>query len=180
MKLNWQDKDSVEKNINNEQIKQFLFHEGSLTQLIQQYCTGSFSVEVIAESWQLPIGDEAALLSLDNETSFIRKSLLKNNEQVLVYARTIIPKDTLTGKNEILTSLGEKPLGDVLFSDESTYRSEIRYAKIPVDCELHDEAIKKLNITTELWARQSLLYIEQKPLLITEIFLPAILECNKS
>ena len=37
-----------------------------------------------------------------------------------------------------------------------------------------------LSITSELWGRQSLVNIEQMPLTITEIFLPAILECIKT
>ena len=162
-------------------MQQFLFHKGSLTQLIQQCCSGLFSVEVIDESWLSAMADEAELLSLaNNENTYIRKSLLKNDNDILVYARTIIPEQTLTGKNEKLMTLGDKPLGDVLFNDESTYRSEMRYARISTDCELHTEATKGLNITSMLWGRQSLLYLEEKPLLITEIFLPAILECNKN
>ena len=180
MKLDWKDKKSAQLHLKEHQIQRFLFSEGSLTQLIQNNCSGFFNVQVLSETHNKAMDDEATLLSINiDESCFIRKSLLKNDEQTLVYARTVIPEKTLTG-NEELTTLGDKPLGDVLFSDESTYRSEIRYAKIPVDCEIYSEATKGLNITSELWGRQSLLYIEQKPLLITEIFLPAILECNKN
>jgi chorismate-pyruvate lyase len=36
------------------------------------------------------------------------------------------------------------------------------------------------NIMTELWGRQSLFYIHKNSLLVTEVFLPTILECRKS
>ena len=179
MKLKWLKKVSAEEEVSNEEIKQILFHEGSLTRLLQESCSGLFNVQVLSEAWQQAMTEELTLLSLkEDEISFIRKSLLKNNEQILVYARTVIPEKTLTGENEALASLGDKPLGDFLFSHESTYRSEIRYAKIPVDCELHIEANRDVHTDNELWGRQSLIYIEQKPLLITEVFLPAILECK--
>lgn len=181
MKLDWQNKESAETNISDKRVQPFLFQEGSLTHYIQQCCSGSFKVEVITESWNQAMSDETELLSLaNNEKTFIRKSLLKNDDQILVYARTIIPEKTLTGKNEKLTMLGDKPLGDVLFNDTSTYRAKMRYAKIPVDCELHNEATKGLGITIELWGRRSLVLFEQQPLLITEIFLPAILKCGKN
>ncbi len=181
MKLDWQNKESAKLNFSDERTHPFLFHKGSLTHYIQQHCTGSFSIELISEAWILPMSDEAQLLSLQNdEFTFIRKSRLKCDNQTLVYARTVIPKKTLEGENHKLTNLGEEPLGNILFNDSSTYRSEMRYAEIPVDCELHKEAINKLKITSELCGRQSQFFIKEQPLLITEIFLPAILECSKN
>jgi chorismate lyase len=181
LKLDWQNKDSALQNIIDKRVHPFLFHEGSLTYLIQEHCSGKFNIELISESWQQPMEDESILLSLtNNEASFIRKSLLKCDDLTLVYARTVIPVKTLSGKNQKLMELGAKPLGDVLFNDTTTYRSDMRYAKIPVDCDFYSDASKYLESESDLWARQSLIYIEQQPLLITEIFLPAILECGKN
>ncbi len=181
MKLHWQNKETAKLNLSDKRAHAFLFHEGSLTRFIQQSCKGVFNIELIAESWTQAMPDETQLLSLpSNEITFIRESRLKCDNQTLVCARTIIPEKTLTGKNKKLTKLGTTPLGDILFNDETTYRTDMCYAKIPVDCELHIEATKDLNIASELWGRQSLFYTEQQPLLITEIFLPAILECSKN
>ena len=181
MKIDWQNKESSLQDITDARVQPFLFHQESLTQFIQQRCSGLFNIELITESWQQAQQDEISLLSLTkNESTFIRKSLLKCDNENLVYARTVIPEKTLTGKNQKLTKLGDKPLGDFLFNDKTTYRSDMRYAKIPVDCELYNEATKSLNISSELWGRQSLVYIEKQPLVITEIFLPAILECKKN
>ena len=181
LKLDWQNKETSQQTISEKRVHPFLYHEGSLTRFIQQHCSGLFNLELISEEWQQPIMNEADLLSLtDNDTAFIRKVFLKDDEQVLVYARSVIPEGTLSGNNRRLLEMGEQPLGDFLFNDDSTYRDVMRYAKIPVDCELHTEATKGSDITSELWGRQSLFYIEQKPLLVTEIFLPAILECNKN
>ena len=63
---------------------------------------------------------EMHLLSLRNyEISFIRESYLSCNKKKLVYARTIIPRRTLNRKNEKLTKLGHKPLGEILFKNNN-------------------------------------------------------------
>lgn len=178
---NWLNKEASQQTISEKRVYPFLYHENSLTRFIQQHCSGLFNLELISEEWQQPIRNEADLLSLtDNDTAFIRKVFLKDDEQLLVYARSIIPEKTLSGNNKRLLEMGKQPLGDFLFNDDSTYRDVMRYAIIPVDCELHAEATNGSDVTSELWGRQSLFYIEQKPLLVTEIFLPAILECNKN
>lgn len=181
MKLHWQNKETTLAETSNTKIRDFLFHEDSLTQFIQQRCEGVFSVDLISESKHQALADEAQFLSLQSDdVTFIRKIHLKCDDQAVVYARTIMPQKTIEGENQWLTTLGSKPLGDILFNDETTYRTDMRYAKIPVHCELHDEATKNLNITSDLWGRQSLFYTKDQPLLITEIFLPAILECSKN
>lgn len=181
MKPDWKNKEVSQQTISEKRVYPFLYHEDSLTRLIQQHCSGLFNLELISEEWQRPLMNETQLLSLsEDETAFIRKVFLKDDNQALVYARSIIPENTLSGNNKRLLKMGKQPLGDFLFNDESTYRVKMHYATIPVDSELHTEAIKDSGITSELWGRQSLFHIEQKPLLVTEIFLPAILECKKN
>lgn len=181
MEPDWLNKEVSQKTFSEKRIYPFLYHEDSLTRLVQQHCSGLFNLKLISEKWQRPLVNEADLLTLTHdETAFIRKVLLKDDNRSLVYARSIIPENTLSGNNKRLLDMGQQPLGDFLFNDDSTYRDEMRYAIIPVDCELHTEATKGLDITSELWGRQSLFYIEQKPLLVTEIFLPAIMQCKKN
>lgn len=181
MKLHWQNKEDALLDTSDIALHDFLFHEDSLTRFIQQRCEGEFNIELMSESLQLAMSDETQFLSLQSdEITFIRKSRLKCGDHAVVYARTIMPQKTIEGENQWLTKLGTKPLGDILFNDEKTCRTDMRYAKIPVDCELHKEATKDLDISSELWGRQSLFYTDQQPLLITEIFLPAILECSKN
>jgi chorismate lyase len=181
LKLHWKNKNSVVPDILDEQLHVFMFHTGSLTNLIEECCNDDFNIELLTESWRSPFPDEIDSLSIKNgELAFIRESRLKSGNQTLVYARTVIPRETLTIENQKLTQLGANPLGNVLFNDDSASRTNMRYAKIPVNCELHEQATKNTRIQSELWARQSLFHINNKPLMITEVFLPAILECSKN
>jgi len=180
LKLRWQNKEMARLSLIDKRLHSFLFQMDSLTRFIQQRCKGSFHVDLITASWCNPMPDEIRLLSLRNhEITFIRESWLKCDNQTLVYARTVIPRKTLK-KNQKLTRLGTKPLGEILFNDNTTYRTNMQYAKITVHCELHKEATKDTDVTSEIWGRQSLFYIKNEPLLVIEVFLPAILECSKN
>ena len=181
MNLRWQNKITAQQNLDDKRLYPFIFKKGSLTRFIQQRCKGSFHIDLITAAWCSPMPDEIRLLSLRNhEITFIRESWLKCDNQTLVYARTVFPRKTLSGKSHKLTRLGTKPLGEILFNDSTTYRINMQYAKIPAHCELHKKATKDTDVTSELWGRQSLFCIKNQPLLVIEVFLPAILECNKN
>ena len=180
MKLHWQKKLSAQEEPDDKRLHDFLFQSGSLSRSIEESCNGTFNIELKNESWSAPMSDESQLLSLiDNEITFIRESWLKCDNNRLVYARTVIPPITFEGESQGLMALGNKPLGNILFSDNKTYRTNMRYAKIPLHCDLHKQAIMDTEIAIELWGRQSLFYINNNPLLVTEVFLPTILECTK-
>jgi len=181
LKLRWQNKVTARLALRDKRLNTFLFQNGSLSHFIQQRCKGSFHIELINESWSYPMADEGHLLSSCNrKITFIRESWLKCDKQRIVYARTIIPRSTLKGESQKLMRLGTKPLGNVLFNDNTTYRTIMRYAKIPPQCELHKQASKESAIASHLWGRQSLFYVNNKPLLVTEVFLPTILECTQN
>lgn len=181
MKLRWQNKLDTETQLDDHRLYEFLFQDGSLSRLIEDSCSGKFHIELKNESWCQPLTDEIDLLSLgENEITFVRESWLKCDKNRLVYARTVIPPTTFEKESQELLRLGNKPLGNILFNDNTTYRTNMRYAKIPVDCNLHQQATVDSTIASELWGRQSLFYINNNPLLVTEVFLPTILECSKN
>ena len=183
MKLNWENKQSIIHQDIDETIQSYLFQDGSLTRYLQQQCKGIFQIELKSEAWHTPMPDEATILGLNNnEDAFIRESWLKSDNIKLVYARTIIPRKTLIGETEVLANLGTKPLGEILFADESTYRAKTHYAKIPTECDLYTLITDNISNNNDegIWGRQSLFYIQDKPLLISEIFLPEIKTCIKT
>lgn len=164
----------------NKKLQDFLFQSGSLSRSIQDSCAGVFNIELKSESWSIPLPEERDLLALNtDEITFVRESWLKCDDNKLVYARTVIPHITYEKESKALTDLGNKPLGNILFNDSSAYRTNMQYAKISANCMLHSQATVDTEISADLWGRQSLFYISNNPLLITEVFLPMILECSK-
>ncbi|PSU32932.1 chorismate lyase [Photobacterium lutimaris] len=100
--------------------------------------------------------DERALIG--DVDCLLRKVVLKGDGVPWVFARTLIPLTTLTGQEQDLAQLGEMPLGFRVFTDRSARR----------------DALEIANVGTEhkpVWARRSRLWLNDKPLLVAELFL---------
>ncbi|MEM7027519.1 MAG: chorismate lyase [Pseudomonadota bacterium] len=180
MQIDWQDKSNVTAEIDQELIRKLLFYDGSLTRYLQSICAEDFSIKVQSESWGLLFKDECLSLKLeDNQKAFIRLSHLNSGAKTMVYARTVFPEKTYKLIKNKLEALGERPLGELLFSEPSAYRSQMKYAKIRVDSKLFLPVKNQEPEDSLHWARQSLFMIDEMPLLITELFLPAISQCIK-
>lgn len=107
--------------------------------------------------------------------AMVREVELLCNGIPQVYARTLIPEKSLTGRANQLQGLGSKPLGALLFSDPTTKRSRIEYARLTAGDRLYQRAICSMNEPVRrLWGRRTLFCYAGKPLLVNEIFLPAI------
>lgn len=92
-----------------------------------------------------------------------------------VFARTLIPISSLKGAAQRLTQLGEKPLGAVLFSDPKVIRGTTQVARLQPRQPLFETACNNLHEKPQnLWGRRTLFYLEKRPLLVNEIFLPKL------
>lgn len=157
-------------------IASWLLDPNSLTERLIRECTGQFSVRVLFQGWGRPMANEARRLDMTiRSLALIRQVHLLSNDQPLVYARTIIPPQTLRGKQRRLLRLGQKPLGAVLFADKSMHRTEMELARITPDLPLYQHANSHSSKEAgEIWGRRSVFYLQDKPLLVSEIFLPSI------
>ena len=155
----------------------WLKDESSLTQRVIAFCQGQFRVRLLQQQWCNPLVSEARFLSVKNtELSMIREVELLCNATPLVFARTIIPGSSFTGKARQLSCLGEKPLGAVLFSDPTTVRNKIQVARLLPRHALYNSAVAHIESKPdELWGRRTLFEFAGKPLLVNEIFLPEII-----
>jgi len=147
-------------------ITSWLIDSNSLTRRIIKFCCqhdSQFSVQVLKEGKALPSVDEALKLKMTTrQWAYIREVLLLCGDEPVVYAKTIIPLSTLTGKQRQLAFLGNKPLGAFLFAQANLHRDPIEISQLS-----HDNK--------KLWARRSAFYLENKPLLVYEIFLPKLI-----
>ncbi len=85
-----------------------------------------------------------------------------------VVGRVVISKNAITEK---LKNVGATSIGDLLFKDPNLKHGEFEFLL------LNDEHPYWRHIPSTdqpVWARRSMLYFENKPLLITEIFLPDV------
>lgn len=145
----------------------WLVDSGSLTQRLIKKSHGDFKVEVVKQGWFLPTRSEAKALNMrSRQFALVREVRLKGNGKDWVYARSIIPAPTLTGRQRQLRMLGNSSLGHLLFSDPSMKRGPLQISYL------------KLNDSRKLWARRSVFFLSNKPLLVCEVFLPELLQVN--
>ena len=158
------------------QLRDWLLDSGSLTDRLRNACTGCFSVRVIDEGWQRPRRDEARALAMrPGGLGWVREVQLLCDQVPWVFARTVIPVTTLSGAQRQLGHLGDRPLGAFLFADPGMRRAAVELARIGPGQVMYAEATAGLARMPEaIWGRRSIFRVGGKPLLVTEVFLPAL------
>lgn len=153
----------------------WLLDTASLTLRLQQLCPGEFRVRVLSQVTGRPTRDEARALGMRNGgQAIIRQVQLLCDGQPWVYARTIIPLSSLRGKLKRLAHLGTRPLGGMLFADPGMQREIVELACIRKGQALFAVATRGLRSKPAvIWGRRAIFRISHKPLLVSEVFLPA-------
>lgn len=148
----------------------------SLTQRLRERCE-QFSVREVRQRLARPRLDEALAARLEpHHAALIREVFLYCGEQPVVYARSILPTASLVGSWARLGKLGTKPLGHALFSDPRVQREPFRFRKFRAGDAVHRAATLGKNIRQDLWGRYSVFHLRGRPIMVTEVFLPAILD----
>lgn len=175
--MHWKPQKLIQRITSSPSIQSWLLTPGSLTQRIRQACP-EMQVEILSEAWQVPLRSEALALNLPiQDKAWIRCVMLKCGHQDWVYARTVIPNMSTENPWHSLQTLGDKPLGEVLFELKNLERSEFELNKQPMDSwPFPKERMPQPESSTEniCYARRSLFRQQQAPLLLTEVFLPGM------
>ena len=158
-----------------QQYTPWLIERGSLTARLQlRYA--DFAVQTVRLVDDKPLKDEAYLLhSARHQLALVREVLLKGNQQAVVFAHSVLPKNSLRGAWYGLGKLGNKPLGATLFANPKVKRTPISYKKISANHALYQHAIQHLTQKPSfLWARRSVFSLNCASILVTEVFLPQL------
>jgi chorismate--pyruvate lyase len=152
----------------------WLLDPASLTLRLQRLCPGRFRVRVLSQGWGSPRLDEAQVLGMRHgERAVIRQVHLLCGNHPWIYARTIIPATSMRGKLQRLAHLGTRPLGAMLFADPGMQRGVVELANIKPGEALFSDAIRHMSRQPgNIWGRRSVFRMADKPLLVSEIFLP--------
>lgn len=153
------------RNVSSIGLRRWLLDEGSLTKRLKSL--GRFSVEIINTGYGRPFLSEARVLGISTRQQvYIREVRLCVNGMAVVKARSIIPRSTLIGPERQLLKLNTKPLGEYLFNHSCMQLGPIQIKQGHVDNE-------------RLWGRRRVFSINNKPVLVSEFFLPAIHDQSK-
>jgi chorismate--pyruvate lyase len=151
--------------------RHWLIGEDSLTRRLQSRCA-KFIVAKINQSWKCPLPDETRLLGLRaGQTALVREVWLQCGEMPLVFARSVLPRASLHDAWRNLGMLGARPLGAVLFADRRVARTPLSFRKLS----FHHPVSRHLG-ESGLWARRSVFKRSGRSILVTETFLPGVLD----
>jgi len=149
-KLNWHDIDYFDDIP--EKALFWIRDDQSLTQKLKKRYP-DFRVEVDKQE-ELEIYKHEINL-LGNEGSFIvREVFLYGDNQPVVFARSIIPKNPIT---DSIMEIGNKPLGEILFTDPNILREPI-----------------EVTFQNDIWGRRSVFVMNNSRILVSEFFLEKI------
>lgn len=147
--------------------------KGSLTQKLIKKSSGKLRVEVLGQQIQAVRTSEKQTLGIKHgRHAVVREVILYGNNEPWVYARTVIPLNTLHGPLRHLHYLGNKPLGEKLFTDPTMKRGQIEVAVF--SAQQLPEKLQKME--GDIWGRRSVFHLKGKPLLVAEVFLPTLFE----
>ena len=173
------------RRLNRAQIPQkiypWLLDTASLTARLMQHCPDNFRVQLLSQERMRPLRSEAMTLAMRlSSRAIVRQVRLMCGTTPLVYARTVIPPQTLARKFHRFTRLGARSLGAMLFADPSMERSEVEVTQLTAVDELYQFITRDLSSKPpSIWGRRSLFRLKGKPLLVCEFFLPDIPEFVK-
>lgn len=125
--------------------------KGSLTKKLKHKYS-SFTVQVLKQKLQLPHSNEILLIGADK--IIVREVNLIANNNILIFARSLIISDNLE-----ISNLGIKPLGEVIFSILQLKRG-----------------ITETTYNNKVWGRRSLFTDKNNKILVCEFFMPILYE----
>lgn len=156
----------------------WLHDRGSLTRRIRQHCT-QFSVQVVSQGLARVPHHEAALLRLPSrQLAHVRNVMLLADGKPVVVAHSVVAAHHLRGAWADIGKLGTRSLGTMLFTHPLVKRDMLHFKSLRPGHPLHQDT--NPSSAQALWARRSMFYLRDAPLLVTETFLPSIMQLHIS
>ena len=161
----------------------WLSDTGSLTQKIETAIGQKLEVQVLRDCPQSLNSDESRYFHFKIRRCRVREVLLCANNVPVVMAHSVIPTFSSSGSNHSVLRLGTRPLGAVLFAKtrkHSKTKPPRDIARLDKSSSLWKRCSKNYaRLDSPLWARRTLYQLKGRPILVNEIFLPALLKLSE-
>jgi len=162
-------------------LRAWLTAPGSLTARLKAH-SAEFRVQPLRQHSANCLADEAALIGLPKpRRGWQREVVLKCDGVPVVFAHTVVPLTATAADWPLFGALGERSLGSTLFGDPLVWRGALAYARLGASHPLHRRALAALGLADgalgpSLYARRCLYRRRAGLLLVTEVFLPSVLD----
>jgi len=142
--------------VQNKEILSWLNESGSITSRIKSF--SDFKLKLLRDSpGEVDAAVDDLIISNYKENN-IREVLLYSDEEPLIYAKSIIPLETIRLGLGVLGNLKENPLGDILFSNPEIKKEYMLFSKF--------ESNKRI-----FYGRKGIYTVKGFPFSVCEIFL---------
>ena len=160
--------------------RQWLTAGGSLTARLKAH-SQAFRVQCLHQTTARCLTDEAAAVGMPRPGRvWEREVLLRCDNTPVVFAHTVVPMSATATDWPLFSALGERSLGSTLFGDPQVRRGVLEFARLRAGHPLARRARLALGLDGPeeliLYARRCLYRRRQGTLLVTEVFLPSVLE----
>lgn len=143
--------------------------KGSLTRRLTDLADGAFSVVPLLQAWQPLRADECAALGVaPGSEGWVRETYLCGHGRPWVFARSVAARAALERSGLDLQHLGERSLGELLFSDPAFARGALQACHYPAPW------LPAEHRQDGLWARRSCFSQGRLGILVAEAFLPEL------
>lgn len=155
-------------------LRPWLIAKGLLSERIKAVCGERFALRLVDQWSGLLTGSQKLGLRADDNAGLFRDVEMYRDDQVWVFAQTVTPDSTLC-VHPWLAELGDTALDETLDGLSGVERSAYEYAWLPSDDKLTARALREAQVRPAgLWARRSRVALRDAPLLMQEVFLPAM------
>ena len=167
-------------------LRPWLTEGGSLTSRLKDH-SQTFRVQCLHQRVARCLSDEAAVIGLHRPGRvWEREVLLRCDNTPVVFAHTVVPMSATAADWPLFSALGERSLGTTLFGDPLVRRGVLEFARLREGHPLAQRAAAALFLQNEappqeriLYARRCLYRRRQGTLLVTEVFLPSVLDLKQ-
>ncbi len=160
-------------------VAAWLTAPGSLTARLIAH-SSAFRVQRLHQHTALCLADEARAIGMHRPGRVLeREVLLRCDGEPVVFAHTVVPLSDSASDWPLFGGLGERSLGSTLFYDPRVSRGELEFARLRAGHPLLRRAALALPGLPQqalYYARRCLYRRHHGTLLVTEVFLPAVLD----
>jgi len=155
-------------------LRPWLIGKGLLSARLKAACGEHYALKLVDQWSGLLSGSHKSALRCEDQAGLFREVEMYRGDQVWVFAQTVAPDSTLC-LHPWLAELGDAALDETLTGLSGTERSAYEYAWVPADDALTARALRDAEVKPAgLWARRSRVALRGAPLLVQEVFLPAM------
>jgi chorismate--pyruvate lyase len=164
-------------------LRDWLTTPGSLTARLVA-SSAQFRVQKLRQAGNVCLADEAAAIGLARPLRvWEREVLLRCDGRPVVYGHTVVPSTATASDWPLFSALGERSLGTTLFYDPLVQRGRLEFARIrpghPLLARVRAALLANdvaFDAQSDYFARRCVYRRRQGLLLVTEVFLPAVLK----